>query len=214
MADYFTQFSFIIPVTPEQGNWLTQVHALAAALIDYAEDGEARQNIEGPPDVVSAALGLAEGRDGFRDVEVEHEASEGHVWVGSEDSGDVDYTADLVQAFLRRFELDLVVAFQWANTCSKPRLDAFGGGAAVISRRNVDWFAMTTLVKAAAQIEASRLKLRPELDMEGISLAGDVYHVATSLAADANTDGLGAQLDFLFEHGWIPPEELLREVAP
>ena len=40
------------------------------------------------------------------------------------------------------------------------------------------------------------------------------FDVATSLAADANTDGLGAQLDFLFEHGWIPPEDLLREVAP
>ena len=130
-----------------------QAHELAAALIGNVEDGEARQNIEGPPDVVSAALGLAEGRDGFPCIEVVQMSRGRPVWVGSEDSGDVDYTADLVQAFLRRFELDLVVAFQWANTCSKPRLDAFGGGAAVISRRNMDWFTMTTLVKAAAQIE-------------------------------------------------------------
>jgi hypothetical protein len=26
MADYFTKFSFVIPVTPEQGDWVAQVH--------------------------------------------------------------------------------------------------------------------------------------------------------------------------------------------
>ena len=26
MADYFTKFSFVITVTPEQGNWFAQVH--------------------------------------------------------------------------------------------------------------------------------------------------------------------------------------------
>jgi hypothetical protein len=46
MADYFTQFSFVIPVTPEQGNWLAQVHRLAAELIGDAEDGAARDDID------------------------------------------------------------------------------------------------------------------------------------------------------------------------
>jgi hypothetical protein len=137
MADYFTKFSFAIPVTPEQGNWLAQVHTLATALIEHAEGGEAREHNEGPPDVVSAALGLAEQRDGFPCIQVTHDEEKGMVWVRSEDSGDVEYTADLAQAFLKRFDLDRVVSFQWANTCSKPRLDAFGGGGVVISRRNV-----------------------------------------------------------------------------
>src|SRR5208283_5389418 len=134
MADYFTQFSFVIPVTPEQGDWFAQVHALATELIEHAEDGEARQNIQGPQDLVSAVLDLAGKRDGFPCIEVAHDEKAGTVWVGSEDSGDVDYTVDLVSAFLKRFGLDLVVGFEWANTCSKPRLDAFGGGAVVISR--------------------------------------------------------------------------------
>ena len=214
MADYFTQFSFVIPVTPEQGDWVAQVHALATELIGHAEDGEARENIEGPQDMVSAALGLAEKRDGDPCLQVVHDDKEGTVWVGSEDPGDVDYTAELVQAFLKRFDLDLVVSFEWANTCSKPRLDAFGGGAVVISRRNADWFSTSTFAATAVKAEAERLRLKPDDELEGIDLDDFVHDIASILASDANNDGIGAQLDFLLEHGWNPPEHLLREPRP
>ena len=30
------------------------------------------------------------------------------------------------------------------------------------------------------------------------------------VARDANNGGFGAQLGFLFEHGWNPPEPMLR----
>ena len=214
MADYFTQFSFVIPVTPEQGNWFTQVHSLAAELIGHTEDGEARENIKGPQDVVLAALGLAEKRDGDPCLQVVYDDKEGTVWVGSEDSGDVDYTADLVQAFLRRFDLDRVISFQWANTCSKPRLDAFGGGAVVISRRNADWLNTGTFVETAAKIETERLRLKPDDELEDTDLDDVVHDIASSFATDSNNDGIGAQLDFLLEHGWNPPEHLLRESKP
>ena len=214
MADYFTQFSFVIPVTPEQGNWFAQVHALATELIGHAEVGEARANIEGPQDMVSAAMELAEKRDGDPCLQVVHDEKEDTVWVGSEDSGDVNYTADLVRAFLKRFALDLVVSFEWANTCSKPRLDAFGGGAVVISRRNADWFSTSTFVATAVKTETERLRLKPDDELEGINLDDVVHDIASTLAADANNDGIGAQLDFLLEHGWNPPEHLLREPKP
>jgi hypothetical protein len=211
MADYFTKFSFVIPVTPEQGDWFTQVHSLAAELIGHAEDGKARENIEGSQDVVLAALGLAERRDGDPCLQVVHDDKEGTVWVASEDSGDVDYTADLVQAFLRRFDLDRVVSFEWANTCSKPRLDAFGGGAVVISRRNADWFYTSTFVETAVKIETKRLGLKPDDELEDADLDDVVHDMASILASDANNGSIGSQFDFLFEHGWNPPEHLLRE---
>jgi hypothetical protein len=211
MADYFTQFSFVIPMTPEQGNWFTQVHALATELIGHAQDGEARKNIEGSQDIVSAALGLAEKRDGDPCLQVVHDDKDSAIWVSSEDSGDVDYTADLVQAFLRRFDLDLVVSFEWANTCSKPQLDAFGGGAVVISRRNADWFSTGTFVETAKKVETERLRLKPDDELKGVDLDDDVYDIASGLGADAHNNGIGAQLDFLLEHGWNPPEHLLRE---
>jgi hypothetical protein len=123
----------------------------------------------------------------------------------------VGYTVDLVQAFLKRFELDLVVSFQWANTCSRPRPNAFGGGAVVISRRNAMWFNTRTLLEHAVKIETERLKLRPDDKLEDTDLDDVVHDIASSLASDANNGGIGAQLDFLFEHGWNPPEHLLRE---
>ena len=214
MADYFTQFSFVIPVTPEQGNWFAKVHALATELIGHAEDGEVRDNIEGPPDTASAALVLAEKHDGLPCLQVTHDEKENTVWVRSEDSGNVDYTADLVQAFLRRFDLDRVISFQWANTCDRLRLDAFGGGALVISRRNADWLNTGTFVETAAKIETEQLRLKPDDELEDTDLDDVVHDIASSFAADANNDGIGAQLDFLLEHGWHPPEHLLRESKP
>ena len=214
MADYFTQFSFVISVTPEQGDWVAQVHALATELIGHAEDGEARENIEGPQDMVLAALGLAEKRDGDPCLQVMHDDKEGTVWVGSEDSGDVDYAADLAQAFLKRFDLDLVIGFEWANTCSRPRLDAFGGGAVVISRRNAVWFHTSALLQKAMKAETERLRLKPDDELEDADLDDVVHDIASILASDANNDGIGAQLDFLLEHGWNPPEHLLREPKP
>ena len=190
------------------------MHALATALIGHAEDGAARDGIEGPQDVVAAALALAENRDGVACVEVTHDAKDGTVWVRSEESGDVEYAADLTQAFLRRFDLDRIVAFQLANTCSKPRLDAFGGGGVVVSRRNTDWFSTATFVETAAKVEAERLRFKSDEELEDADLDEAVRDVASSLAADANNDGIGAQLDFLLDHGWTPPEHLLREVAP
>ena len=214
MADYFTKFSFVIPVTPEQGNWFAKVHALATELIGHAEDGEVRDNIEGPPDTVSAALVLAEKHDALPCLQVTHDEKENTVWVRSEDSGNVDYTADLVQAFLRRFDLDRVISFQWANTCNRLRLDAFGGGALVISRRNADWLNTGTFVETAVKIETERLRLKPDDELEDTDLDDVVHDIASSFAADANNDGIGAQLDFLLEHGWNPPEHLLRESKP
>ena len=210
MADYFTKFSFVITVTPEQGNWFAQVHRLATELIGHAEDGAAQEGIEGPQDVVLAALDLAEKRDGVPCIEVTHDENEGTVWVRSEDSGDVDYTVDLVQVLLKRFELDLVIGFQWANTCSRPRVDAFGGGAVVISRRNVIWFDTGALLEQTVKTETARLKLKPDVELEDTDLDDVVHDIASSLASDANNGGTGTQLDFLFEHGWNPPEHLLR----
>jgi hypothetical protein len=37
------------------------------------------------------------------------------------------------------------------------------------------------------------------------------FRVVIPVAPDAKNGGIGTQLDFLLEHGWNPPEHLLRE---
>jgi hypothetical protein len=39
------------------------------------------------------------------------------------------------------------------------------------------------------------------------------FGLAIPVEPDANSGGIGTQLDFLFAHGWNPPEHLLREAG-
>ena len=91
-------------------------------------------------------------------------------------------------------------------------MDDFGGGAVVISRRNADWFSTATFIETAAKIESERLKLKADNEVD-IDLNDVVHDVASIIASDANNDGLGPQLDFLFAHRSNPPEQLLRPTA-
>jgi len=51
----------------------------------------------------------------------------------AEESGDVEGTAQIVELFLKKFRKKDHVIFEWAETCSKPRPDQFGGGAAIVT---------------------------------------------------------------------------------
>lgn len=53
------------------------------------------------------------------------------LWIHSENA-DPDQIASFVQRFLAAFHPDKFFVFSWAYYCSKPRLDEFGGGAAIV----------------------------------------------------------------------------------
>jgi hypothetical protein len=46
---------------------------------------------------------------------------------------------DLLQDFLKKNRPDSYLGFEWANTCSKMRLDEFSGGAVFITADKTDW---------------------------------------------------------------------------
>ena len=64
------------------------------------------------------------------------------LWVFTEEYGNVDRVADLVQEFFKEFRPDGIFTLSWSDTCSKPRLGEFGGGAVCVTRNTVEW--MTT----------------------------------------------------------------------
>lgn len=70
--------------------------------------------------------------DQYAGCSVEME-SEG-VWFYSEESGEPDCAAAMIKFLQDYFEDDQVHAFAWAYTCSKMRLNEFGGGAVAIKR--------------------------------------------------------------------------------
>jgi hypothetical protein len=75
-------------------------------------------------------------------LEVEHPRS---LWIDSDAaSGEPSKGAEFVQLFLATFRPTEAVGFEWAHTCSRPVLGAFGGGAALVTAENVEYLNTAT----------------------------------------------------------------------
>lgn len=111
MAKYYTNASSFLPV-PE------------------SRLGEARKIIE------QAVAAVEEAEDGSCDVQVEvQERGEGSgVWFHGEESVNLEHLAEIARALVEGLEIDEPFVCSWSYDCSKPRIDAFGGGALVIKR--------------------------------------------------------------------------------
>ena len=111
MADYFTHFSCLLDVgTPDKA---------ARALALFQEQHEADQDAD-DPEVAGFDL-------------VHQDAPEGSsLWIHGDDHGDVEAVIRFVLRLAEELDLTGLWGFQYALTCSRPRLDAFGGGAHVI----------------------------------------------------------------------------------
>lgn len=120
MADYLTHFSCLLDVgTPENA---------ARALDLYnrlSEDGASEE----PPS------------EGFLlSIQPEHGGCQ--LWMRDDVTGDPERLIHFVKRCAAEFGLKGRWGFQYANTCSKPRLDGFGGGAHVLdlaTGETVDW---------------------------------------------------------------------------
>jgi hypothetical protein len=120
MADYFTHFSCLLDVgTPENA---------ARALDLYNRLSEAGASEEPPS-------------EGFLlSIQPEHGGTQ--LWMRDDVTGDPERLIQFVKRCAAEFGLTGRWGFQYANTCSKPRLDGFGGGAHVLdlaTGETVDW---------------------------------------------------------------------------
>lgn len=140
MADNFTHFSFAIPLEgDEQKAWAQRAvdYLNAAAMVDL------------DPDELEGIDGDDEFRSILPDDEIvgfEASVDEDGIWIHSEDSGTPEHVVGLAQAFLVKCDPDGYVSFEWADTCSRPILDSFGGGAAFITATDERWMASSTWI--------------------------------------------------------------------
>lgn len=110
MADFFTHFSCLLDVrTPEN----------AARALDLYNRLIEENAAEDPP---SEALLLS--------IQPEHGGTQ--LWIRDDTTGDPQAVIDFVLRCAKEFGLTGRWGFQWANTCSCPRVNAFGGGAHVL----------------------------------------------------------------------------------
>ena len=131
MADYFTHFSCLIDVgSPEKA-----ARALALFQRLRAADQDADEL-----DVSGFTLEHQDAPEGST------------LWIHDDEHGDVEAVIRFVLRLAEDFELTGLWGFQYGLTCSRPRLDAFGGGAHVIdlgAQKSVGWTSSQEWLAAA-----------------------------------------------------------------
>jgi hypothetical protein len=65
--------------------------------------------------------------------------AEPYLWLYEEEGCTLDKPIGIVQEFFKKFRPTATLIFSWAETCSKPRVDEFGGGACLITADWVYW---------------------------------------------------------------------------
>jgi len=110
MADSYTQFSCILDV-------------------GSAEIAERAKVVRGE---FAADLCREEGSYPGFEMAVDHETGPGALWIYSDDQGEPEHVIQFVPRCAEALDLAGVWGFSWSHSCSKPRVDAFGGGAHVI----------------------------------------------------------------------------------
>ena len=132
MADYYTSFSCLLDVgSPDNARKALDLYRVFADELDETE---------------YCTIGF--------DVTVETGGNGSTLWIHDGDSADPEHVIQFARRCAEAFGLKGRWGFEYANTCSKPRLDAYGGGAHVLdlgSGRTIGW--ISTYEWLAAQLD-------------------------------------------------------------
>lgn len=79
------------------------------------------------------------------------------VWFYGEEFIDTGHVERIARALIEELELDEPFFCSWAYTCSKPRIDEFGGGAFVI-KRGYKTYWCDAVLHVEQQLEAGKLE--------------------------------------------------------
>ena len=154
MADYFTEFSEVIPqLKADEEAWLRDqlqmIHVVSgreyttsSIPVDLAgrePEWQGRRflrDIEHPEDCAEDWPGFAHE---FRDDEDTADGWGRHLWLHDDEGARLDCVVHLVQKFLRRFRPHECWSLSYASVCSAPRVGEFGGGGIVVTANDVLW---------------------------------------------------------------------------
>jgi len=140
MANYFTNFSFVVPLTnTEQRDY---------ALNLFLQINAIRQGEDIPPDFPAKLIEACEDCT----FELDPGSSPQELWCHS-DSGGIDAACAFVQHLLARFQPAGCVSFEWSHDCSKPRINAYGGGAAYITAMEIKTLSTAEWLRQQAEAQ-------------------------------------------------------------
>ena len=123
MADYFTNFSVIYEIPEQHRAWVERI---------LSGTEEPFERVEWPSEQDTPQFGWqwdANARHGGSDRK-----GETSLWIYSDGQGFVEDVCTFIAYIQKRLDLVHPFSMEWANSCSKPRIDAYSGGALVIHR--------------------------------------------------------------------------------
>ena len=148
MADYYTHLSFMVPaVRVAEATWLTTIFSGLASNSSTGDDTEGLFPGMEISDEFRNDLRAA-GAYEYWGFAGSFAPSDGY-WIRSDDAPNLDALGVVLSQFLERYRPEEAITFCWAETCSSPRLDAFGGGVAIITAKDTLWKNLTNLEEAA-----------------------------------------------------------------
>ena len=100
--------------------------AAHAVLLTHPHDAHGRRRAR-----LAQLRSLAEAKAATAPVE-----DQPGLWIHSQDGG-VDAICAFLQHLLQKFDPAGAVTFEWSNDCSKPRIDAYGGRAAIVTAEEI-----------------------------------------------------------------------------
>jgi hypothetical protein len=127
MASYFTNFSLLVPLPTEAAQKYAIDLAQQVSCINQGDE----QMLDGFPDSLRDVV-----EDWQFDTDAGGPENDFGMWVHSSNGG-IDAVCAFVQHLLKRFNPTAHITLEWSNDCSKPRTDAFGGGAALITATEI-----------------------------------------------------------------------------
>jgi hypothetical protein len=156
MADYFTNFSLVLELPDQSAQEYALKVAKEAADMRFGEDPP-----ELPPNFPASLVEVLEIWLFETEAQGSLEPGKYEVWLHSSDGG-IDAVCEFIRHLLKKFNPTGRVEFEWSNDCSKPRTDAYGGGAALITARKIK--SMTTYEWLRKQTAARGRKHQPKGD--------------------------------------------------
>lgn len=160
MADYYTKFSFTVPIqvpgNDEQEDE-RNVSAVVAELNQLIDEALEDPEHEAFPEEDTPMYGL--------DIA----ASGSEVWI-TDDAGEgsVDAAIAATQWLLNLPGAPEVVEFQWSNDCSKHRTDAFGGGIARVTAKSVETWGSWQGIPPTGTPSVQQAPDRTVVDAQGV----------------------------------------------
>jgi len=112
MANYYINFSLEFNITDEERKWLDTQLSSETPEFEIDDDSEHWPDFQ---------WGLQSDT----------------IWIHSDGESNLEQVIDLCSGLLNHFDSNKKIGFEWSLDCSKPRTDAYGGGAVCISKDKV-----------------------------------------------------------------------------